>query len=148
MPLPIGQNYQLVIKRIGKLPEFLSLPLSRHKDTPCPPHTEKVYVINQRKKINIKKIWNEHHPIFQTMVPIPKDVPSIGQIKRQTAEENLINHEEWFSWGKGEKRETMVIFPKKHRKNCECCPGHYLIVNHYDVIIQVWQFVSNSQLCH
>ena len=47
------------------------------------------------------------------MVPIPKDVPSIGQIKRQTAEENLINHEEWFSWGKGEKRETMVIFPKK-----------------------------------
>ena len=19
----------------------------------------------------------------------------------------------------------------KHRKNCECCPGHYLIVNHY-----------------
>ena len=21
--------------------------------------------------------------------------------------------------------------PLKHRKNCECCPGHYLIVNHY-----------------
>ena len=20
---------------------------------------------------------------------------------------------------------------KKHRKNCECCPGHHLIVNHY-----------------
>ena len=20
---------------------------------------------------------------------------------------------------------------KKHRKNCECCPGHYLIVSHY-----------------
>ena len=20
---------------------------------------------------------------------------------------------------------------QKHRKNCECCPGHYLIVNHY-----------------
>ena len=19
---------------------------------------------------------------------------------------------------------------KKHRKNCECCPGHYLIANH------------------
>ena len=46
------------------------------------------------------------------MVPIPKDVPSIGQIKRQTAEENLINHEEWFSWGKGGKRETMVVFLK------------------------------------
>ena len=104
MPLPIGQNYQQVIKRIDKLPEFLSPPLSRHKDTPCPPHTEKVYAINQRKKINIKKIWNEHHPIFQTMVPIPKDVPSIGQIKRQTAEENFINHEEWFSWEKRVKK--------------------------------------------
>ena len=23
------------------------------------------------------------------------------------------------------------IDEKKHRKNCECCPGHYLIVNHY-----------------
>ena len=22
-------------------------------------------------------------------------------------------------------------FQIKHRKNCECCPGHYLIVNHY-----------------
>ena len=25
--------------------------------------------------------------------------------------------------------ETFVHI--KHRKNCECCPGHYLIVNHY-----------------
>ena len=25
-------------------------------------------------------------------------------------------------------------FWKKHRKNCECCPGHYLIVNHYSSI--------------
>ena len=23
---------------------------------------------------------------------------------------------------------------KKHRKNCECCPGHYLIVNHYSLM--------------
>ena len=23
---------------------------------------------------------------------------------------------------------------RKHRKNCECCPGHYLIVNHYSSI--------------
>ena len=22
----------------------------------------------------------------------------------------------------------------KHRKNCECCPGHYLIVNHYSAM--------------
>ena len=22
----------------------------------------------------------------------------------------------------------------KHRKNCKCCPGHYLIVNHYSSI--------------
>ena len=30
--------------------------------------------------------------------------------------------------------ELPWIFPsflKKHRKNLECCPGHYLIVNHY-----------------
>ena len=24
-----------------------------------------------------------------------------------------------------------VISFRKHRKNCECCPGHHLIVNHY-----------------
>ena len=44
-----------------------------------------------------------------------------------------------------------AIFYSKHRKNCECCPGHYLIVNHYssmNVMVQVSQFVSNSQLCH
>ena len=23
---------------------------------------------------------------------------------------------------------------RKHRKNCECCPGHYLIVNHYSLM--------------
>ena len=27
-----------------------------------------------------------------------------------------------------------IIFNMKHRKNCECCPGHYLIVNHYSSI--------------
>ena len=27
--------------------------------------------------------------------------------------------------------QEMIIASKKHRKNCECCPGHYLIVNHY-----------------
>ena len=31
----------------------------------------------------------------------------------------------------------------KHRTNCECCPGHSLIVNH-NVMIQVLQFVRNS----
>ena len=25
-------------------------------------------------------------------------------------------------------------FVSKHRKNCECCPGHYLIVDHYSSI--------------
>ena len=24
--------------------------------------------------------------------------------------------------------KTVIL--EKHRKNCECCPGHYLIVNH------------------
>ena len=27
-----------------------------------------------------------------------------------------------------------VIVFRKHRKNCECCPGHYLIINHYSSI--------------
>ena len=26
------------------------------------------------------------------------------------------------------------VYASKHRKNCECCPGHYLIVNHYSSI--------------
>ena len=29
---------------------------------------------------------------------------------------------------------NMVLQRKKHRKNCECCPGHYLIVDHYSSI--------------
>ena len=27
-------------------------------------------------------------------------------------------------------RKAVFINDKKHRKNCECCPGHSLIVNH------------------
>ena len=27
-----------------------------------------------------------------------------------------------------------TITYSKHRKNCECCPGHYLIVNHYSAM--------------
>ena len=34
----------------------------------------------------------------------------------------------------------------KHRKNCKCCPDHCLLL--LNVMIQVSQFVSNSQLCH
>ena len=26
---------------------------------------------------------------------------------------------------------SLTNVEEKHRKNCECCPGHYLIVNHY-----------------
>ena len=29
---------------------------------------------------------------------------------------------------------TLTLVVHKHRKNCECCPGHYLIVNHYSSI--------------
>ena len=29
------------------------------------------------------------------------------------------------------KRPSTPRCQSKHRKNCECCPGHYLIVNHY-----------------
>ena len=42
-----------------------------------------------------------------------------------------------------------TLFLCKHRKNCECCAGHsdcqILTLN---VMIQVSQFVRNSQLCH
>ena len=43
--------------------------------------------------------------------------------------------------------KTFIII--KHRKNCECCPGHYLIVNHYSSMSWLkFRIVSNSQLCH
>ena len=29
---------------------------------------------------------------------------------------------------------SSAFLVNKHRKNCECCPGHYLIVNHYSSI--------------
>ena len=36
----------------------------------------------------------------------------------------------------------------KHRNNCGCCPGHYLIVNRYSSINVMIQVCQNSQLCH
>ena len=30
-----------------------------------------------------------------------------------------------------EKKPTLANFKKKHRKNCECCPGHYLSTSVY-----------------
>ena len=27
--------------------------------------------------------------------------------------------------------KIFCIVSAKHRKNCECCPGHHLIVDHY-----------------
>ena len=29
---------------------------------------------------------------------------------------------------------TSASQDSKHRKNCECCPGHYLVVDHYSSI--------------
>ena len=26
---------------------------------------------------------------------------------------------------------VMLLWAYKHRKNCDCCPGHHLIINHY-----------------
>ena len=38
----------------------------------------------------------------------------------------------WPRLGRGGGRSAPIVFNQgKHRKNCECCPGHYLIVNHY-----------------
>ena len=30
--------------------------------------------------------------------------------------------------------QDIIFVNDKHRKNCECCAGHYLIVNHYSSI--------------
>ena len=32
------------------------------------------------------------------------------------------------------KHEKLQSLASKHRKNCECCPGHYLIANHYSLM--------------
>ena len=36
-----------------------------------------------------------------------------------------------FGWMEQPARYIMHHMGHKHHKNCECCPGHYLIVNHY-----------------
>ena len=47
---------------------------------------------------------------------------------------------------KEEVVEGFLCIHIKHRKNCKCCPDHCLLL--LNVMIQVSQFVSNSQLCH
>ena len=39
--------------------------------------------------------------------------------------------ESWVWWRADCQSGSRVL---KHRKNCECCPGHYLIVDHYSSI--------------
>ena len=41
--------------------------------------------------------------------------------------------------------EQLVPFSIKHRKNCECCPGHYLIVNHYSSM-SWFKFRNSSEM--
>ena len=43
----------------------------------------------------------------------------------------------WFLW-KG------AMSSSKHHKNCECCPGHYLIVNRFSSIISWFKFRNLS----
>ena len=37
----------------------------------------------------------------------------------------------WLKWLSFRRWGSWRPFPSRHRKNCECCPGHSLIVNHY-----------------
>ena len=74
----------------------------------------------------------------QSLTLNPSQVLTLNQIKRD-AQGKL---EEELSHARTELEEmTQVyiqintsIYIPKHRKNCECCPGHYLIVSHYSSI--------------
>ena len=39
-----------------------------------------------------------------------------------------------FKFGEKCKHSNSTNLKLKHRKNCECCPGHYLILDHYSSI--------------
>ena len=52
-------------------------------------------------------------------------------IRARACSQSGHNNDEDMGIMTGMVKET---FPEKHRKNCECCPGHYLIVNHYSSI--------------
>ena len=43
----------------------------------------------------------------------------------------LFNHNDDFCIVVFVIRQNSQPLFQKHRKNCECCPGQYLIVNHY-----------------
>ena len=45
----------------------------------------------------------------------------------------------YIPWSQGSARNRALydrinLCPEKHRKNCECCPGHHLIVDHYSSV--------------
>ena len=48
----------------------------------------------------------------------------------------------WYFFMKYASR--LDICQQKHRKNCECCPGHYLIVNNYSLIMSWFKFRNFS----
>ena len=56
-----------------------------------------------------------------SLIRLAKGAPKIAQIRDKIAKN-------------GQKGLRFSVFYAKHRKNCECCPGHYLIVIHYSSI--------------
>ena len=55
--------------------------------------------------------------------------------QKSTSEFIYLRMMRWQFWlNKLTKWSQMLCPGNKHRKNCECCPGHYLIVDHYSSI--------------
>ena len=58
---------------------------------------------------------------------VVKEMPAVSGISTWYFVISFIN-----IWnGKEEFKKAKGLLALKHRKNCECCPGHCLIVNHY-----------------
>ena len=51
---------------------------------------------------------------------------------------------QWTDRAKCQLRRDLIC-EGKHRKNCECCPGHYLIVNHY-TSMSWFKFRNSSEM--
>ena len=62
------------------------------------------------------------------------DILYLPETKHRTLNNNILQLMIKFMKKNHIKKCTLyfeIVYIKKHRKNCECCPGHYLIVNHY-----------------
>ena len=75
------------------------------------------------------------HPITELEFPAVTVCPPWGS---NTAVNHLLNTVKCVNFTTQQRqkllniaKEVFIDIPIKHRKNCEYCPGHHLIVNHY-----------------